>query len=57
MMPQVWDYGVEGDNFVLVLRRYEASLAQWRATLPADPGPRLRLYLTLFADILRAVQV
>jgi len=53
---QVWDYGVEGDNFVLVLRRYEASLAQWRASLPSDPGPRLRLYFTIFADVLRAVQ-
>lgn len=54
---QLWDYGVEGDSFVLVLRRYECSLAQWRAALPADPAPYLRLYLSVFGDVLRAVQV
>ena len=48
---------MEGDNFVLVLRRYETSLAQWRASLPADPGPRLQLYLSIFSDVLLAVQV
>jgi hypothetical protein len=42
---------------VLVLRRYECSLAQWRAALPADPAPHLRLYLSVFGDVLRAVQV
>jgi hypothetical protein len=54
---QLWDYGVEGDSFVLVLRRYECSLAQWRAALPTDPEPQLRLYLAVFGDVLRAVQV
>lgn len=54
---QLWDYGVEGDSFVLVLRRYECSLAQWRAALPADPAPHLQLYLSVFGDVLRAVQV
>lgn len=53
---QLWDYGVEGDSFVLVLRRYACSLAQWRAALPPDPAPHLRLYLSVFADVLRAVQ-
>lgn len=56
-MLQLWDYGVEGDSFVLVLRRYECSLAQWRAALPPDPALHLRLYLSVFADVLRAVQV
>lgn len=54
---QLWDYGVEGDSFVLVLRRYECSLAQWRTALPPGPAPHLRLYLSVFADVLRAVQV
>ena len=54
---QLWDYGVEGDSFVLVLRRYECSLAAWRAAQPPDPAPRLPLYLAIFADVLRAVQV
>lgn len=48
---------MEGDSFVLVLRRYECSLAQWRASLPPDPAPHLPLYLAVFADVLLAVKV
>lgn len=54
---QMWDYGVEGNSFVVVLRRYDASLAQWRSGQPEEAGPLLPLYLTIFAQILRAVQV
>ena len=48
---------MEGDSFVLVLRRYECSLAQWRASLPPDPAPHLPLYLAVFTDELLAVKV
>jgi len=41
---------------VLVMRRYPASLAAWRASLPADPAPQLRLYLRVFAAVLAAMQ-
>jgi len=38
------------------MRRYPASLAAWRASLPADPAPQLRLYLRVFAAVLDAMQ-
>jgi hypothetical protein len=38
------------------MRRYPASLAAWRAALPADPAPQLRLYLRVFAAVLAAMQ-
>ncbi|KAK9831313.1 hypothetical protein WJX81_001162 [Elliptochloris bilobata] len=49
-------YGVEADAAVLVLRRYPTSLAAWRAGLPADPAPQLRLYLRVFAAVLAAME-
>lgn len=38
------------------MRKYPASLAAWRGTLPADPAPQLRLYLRVFAAVLTAMQ-
>lgn len=39
------------------MRAYGGSLRDWRLALPSDPGPQLRLYLAVFADVLHAVQV
>lgn len=39
------------------MRAYGGSLRAWRLALPSEPGPQLRLYLAVFADVLRAVQV
>ena len=41
----------------MVMPRYGCCLKDWRAALPVDAAPQLRLYLTIFADVLRAVQV
>jgi hypothetical protein len=39
------------------MRKYGGNLRQWRLALPADPALQLRLYLHIFADVARAVQV
>ncbi|KAK9811788.1 hypothetical protein WJX72_010021 [[Myrmecia] bisecta] len=54
---QLYDYGIDADSFVLVLRCYRCSLKEWRTRQPPGPGPQLRLYLALFAQVLAAVQV
>ena len=41
----------------MVMRRYGCSLRDWRLSLPTEAAPQLRLYLAIFADVLRAVQV
>jgi hypothetical protein len=54
---QLLNYGIEGDAFVLVMRKYAASLKSWRACIASPPAAQLRLYLHIFADIIAAVQV
>jgi len=46
-----------GEHFFIVMRKYGGNLRQWRLALPPDPAPQLRLYLNIFADVARAVQV
>ena len=46
-----------GEHFFIVMRKYGGNLRQWRLALPADPALQLRLYLNIFADVARAVQV
>ena len=54
---ELLDYGVDGDHFVLVQRRYRTSLGEWRRRLPREPGSQMRLYLAIFADVVQAVKV
>ncbi|CAL8469507.1 g9048 [Coccomyxa elongata] len=54
---QLLNYGVEGDSFVLVMRKYPTSLKAWRARITSPPAHHLRLYLHIFADIIAAKQV
>lgn len=54
---QLLNYGVEGDSFVLVMRKYPTSLKAWRARITSAPAHHLRLYLHIFADIIAAKQV
>lgn len=55
---EMYDYGLDPDSdaMILVLKDYRCSLKQWRAKQPADPSGHLRLYYTIFREILVAVQ-
>ena len=55
-MCQLLDYGLSGDDFILVMQHYSCSLKSWRNQLPACPDRQLRLYLAAFHSIVSAVQ-
>src|SRR5438105_1905514 len=54
---QLYDYAIDADGIVLVLRCYRCSLKEWRNRQQGGAGPHLRLYLAIFAQVLAAVQV
>lgn len=56
-MCQLLDYGLDGDDFIMVLRHYSGSLKAWRDQMPGSPDGQLRLYLQIFCDIVSSVQV
>jgi len=56
-MCQLLDYGVDGDDFIMVLRAYSSSLKAWRDQMPSCPDGQLRMYLQIFRDIVSCVQV
>ena len=56
-MCQLLDYGLDGDDFIMVLRHYSGSLRAWRDQMPSCPDGQLRLYLQIFCDIVSSVQV
>ncbi len=56
-MCQLLDYGLDGDDFILVLHAYCGSLKAWRAHMPTCPDGHSRMYLRIFRDIVSCVQV
>ena len=56
-MCQLLDYGLDGDDFIMVLRHYSGSLKAWRDQMPDCPDGQLRMYLQIFGDIVSGVQV
>lgn len=54
---QLYDYGVDGDSFVLVQKDYRTSLRNWRIRQPADPCVHEKLYVEIFWQIMEAIEV
>ena len=56
-MCQLLDYGLDGDDFIMVLRHYAGSLKAWRDQMPGCPDGQLRRYLQIFGEVVSGVQV
>ena len=51
------DYGIGPDSILLVMTKYRCSLREWRLRQPEDARYQLRLYLNIFAQVTRLLQV
>ena len=56
-VSRLYDYGIDEEHFVLVMRHYPASLDAWRGRLPKDPASNMRLFLRIFLAVVQAVKV
>ena len=54
---QMFDFGLDprADALLLVLKDYRCSLKQWRAAQPEDPAAQLRLYYSVYREVVVAV--
>ena len=53
----LYDYGVDDNNYFVVMKRYAYSLREWRRKQSTNMNDNLSLYMTLFKQILKAVEV
>ena len=56
-MCKLLDYGVDEHHAFLVLHAYPCSLREWRALRSGPPADSMHLYLSIFASVVKAVQV
>ncbi len=58
-VTQLYDYGVDADNYYIILKKYEISLKEWRNKQNSnfEDNDNLSIYLDIFKEILKAVKV
>ena len=53
----IYDYGVDATGYHLIMKRYRHSLKEWRVSQSKSLKDNLSLYLSLYKDILKAVEL
>lgn len=53
---QRYDYGVDNDNYWLVMKEYKTSLKQWRLKQKGSLQSNLALYLNIFSNVLNCAK-
>ena len=51
------DFGICSDSIMLVMTKYRCSLREWRHRQPDNCRGQLRLYLNIFAQLAKLLQV
>ena len=51
------DYGIDQHSIYLVMTKYACCLRDWRARQSSDARQQLKLYLTIFCQLVELVQV
>jgi len=54
-VTDVYDYGVDEENYFIVMRRYAESLKTWRSKQEKSLNENLSLYLSIYKSILKAM--
>lgn len=51
-----YDYGVDGDYYWIVMKKYTTSLKEWRKRQKAPLSQNLSLYMNIFMSVLNIMQ-
>jgi len=52
----LYDYGVDGSHYYIVMKRYQSSLRQWRLEQTSSLNENLPLYLSVYREFLKGLQ-
>lgn len=56
-VTDLYDYGVTRTDYIIVMKRYPASLKEWRLKQKGNWQDNLATYLSLYRDVLKGVQL
>jgi serine/threonine protein kinase len=56
-VTDLYDYGVDENDYYIVMKHYSTSLKAWRDELPGPYEDYLHIFLTLFREVLKSVQI
>ena len=56
-VTDLFDYGVDENDYYIVMKRYPISLKQWREQLSGSLEEHLPKFLTVYREILKAVKI
>lgn len=56
-VTDLFDYGVDESDYYIVMKRYPISLKDWRNQLSGSIDDNIPKFLTMFREILKAVQI
>ena len=52
-VTDLYDYGVDGTSYYIVMKKYAGSLREWRLKQPPQMQDNLSLYLSIYREILK----
>ena len=56
-ITDMYDYGVTDQDYIIVMKKYPASLKDWRLKQEGNWADNLPTYMTIFRDILKAISL
>ena len=52
-VTDLYDYGVDGTSYYIVMKKYAGSLSDWRLKQPVQMSENLSLYLSIYRQVLK----
>ena len=56
-VTHLFDYGVDSNSYYIVIKKYDTSLREWRLNQKGKFEEMLPIYLNIFQDILKQVEI
>jgi serine/threonine protein kinase len=56
-VTDLYDYGVDDNNYFIVMKKYQCSLKEWRLKQTKSLQENLSLYLSIYKDILKSISL
>ena len=56
-ISDLYDYGVDGNSYYIIMKRYACSLKQWRLQQTKSLNENLPLYLSIYREFLKSLLI